>query len=564
MQMNVISSTQRKPVVAAEINDQGASALSNTPAKILFVGQMSPQGTATPNAPTEAITNPGQAESLFGAGSMLHRMLRAALESDKRSYFYGLPIADPASGSDFAEGGYSLSGTATAGNTEYPYLGADRTGGRVAVAIQRLDDAEDVAQAVKNAVNTYGVELASGSLTAGAWYEITAVDDADFMASADTDGSNVAGQVFRASASPSVTLSAANKVRPVSNALGVVAYVLDSDGERHKVKFIAKNRGTLGNDFPIKRNLRGNEGGESTTPGLVWTLTPMSGGTGQPDLSTALASVEGKKYDAICLPYTDADNTELVEDLMDGQWFPTAAQYGHVFMAKQGSFGSMSSWGNAQNGKHLSVWANYGQLADPPVVAAACGAVVAAELNTHPARPVSNLRVKALYLPPESERFTPEEMNLLYYDGISPLEVTADGGVKTDRVITCYQVTDDGTETDAWLDVNVPASLATFNKTMTSTLDAAYPRSILVSDNTPIGEDPQGILVRPLDIRNTILSAYMPLVEDGICQDVEHFAQTLVVEIDADDPNRVNIFCEPTLAGQLFVLALQNRFKKAA
>ena len=488
---------------------------------------------------------------------MLHRMIRAALYCDKRSYLYGLPIADPASGSDFAIGQIAASGTATASNTEYLYLSADKTYGRVAIPISKTDDDETVASTIKNAVNVYGAELASGSLTVGSWYEISARDSADFTA--DGSASNTVGQVFRAS-SATVTLSSTDKVKPVSNKHSVFAYVLA--GALSTVKFVAKNKGALGNDIDVRWNHRGIEGGESATPGITMVVTPMASGTSQPDLTTALSGIEGKQYDAIVCPYTDSNNVELLESLMDDNWTPDTAIYGHVYTAKSGNFGTISSWGNGENSEHITAWSSYGQLADPACLVASCASVVASELNEHPARPTHNLRIKSLYAPSESERFTPEEANLLLYDGISPLEITTDGGVKTDRVITMKQLTEAGSETDSWLDVNVPACLAYINRYMVAKVENTYPRNILVSDETPVGEG--SVIVRPRDIKNLLIGAYEPLVTQGICQGADHFASTLLAEIDSTDTNRVNIRMEPVLAGQLFVVAIQNRFLKAA
>ncbi len=557
IQFNTISSTLRKPSVLAEIDSSGASGLSKTPAKILVIGQMSPSGTATANEISTAITSAEQAESLFGAGSMIHRMIRAALYSDNRSYLYALPIADPTSGSDFALGSITVSGTATASNTEYLYAAADKTYGRVSIPIAKTNSAETVAGSIRSTINAYGAELATGSLTAGEWYEITAHDSVDFTS--DGSPTNTVGQVFRAS-SATVTLSSTDKVKPVSNKHAVLAYILD--GAETVVRLIAKNKGALGNDIPLMLNYRGVAGGESATPGITMTVSAMASGTSQPDLTTALSGVEGKQYDAIICPYTDSSNVELLEALMTSQWEPDVALYGHCYQAISGSFGTISSWGNSQNSEHISTWASYGQLCDPAVVAASCGSVVAAELVEHPARPCHNLRIKALYAPQESERFTPEEANLLYFDGMSPLEVTVDGGVKTDRVITMKQLSDAGTETDSWLDVNVPAVLSYFNKYMVSKIQNTYPRSILVSDSTPVGEG--SVIVRPRDIKNLLIGAYEPLVTAGICQSQDHFAATLVAEIDASDTNRVNISMQPVLAGQLFVCAIKNVFRKTA
>ncbi|MFM0191645.1 hypothetical protein PQQ65_01020 [Paraburkholderia strydomiana] len=69
-----------------------------------------------------------------------------------------------------------------------------------------------------------------------------------------------------------------------------------------KVNFTAKNKGTAGNDIDLHLNCRGAAGGESTPAGLTTTIVAMTGGTTNPALTSALASLGDTTYDFIAFP----------------------------------------------------------------------------------------------------------------------------------------------------------------------------------------------------------------------------------------------------------------------
>jgi hypothetical protein len=84
---------------------------------------------------------------------------------------------------------------------------------------------------------------------------------------------------------------------------------------------------------------------------------------------------------------------------------------------------------------------------------------------------------------------------------------------------------------------------------MKSAITSKYPRVKLVPDGTKIG--PGQAAVTPTDIKAELIAEYGNAIYDGLAADMANFKSNLVVEIDNNDPNRVNVLWPPRLAGQL-------------
>ncbi|AJP73167.1 phage tail sheath subtilisin-like domain-containing protein [Sphingomonas hengshuiensis] len=110
-----IASNQRRPGVAAEFsNVRAVSGLPPAPQKILLVGQKLATGSSA--LVPQRMTSADQAVALFGRGSMLHGMVRAALKASGSTEVWAIGVEDNSGG---VSGVVSLTytGTATAAGT---------------------------------------------------------------------------------------------------------------------------------------------------------------------------------------------------------------------------------------------------------------------------------------------------------------------------------------------------------------------------------------------------------------------------------------------------------------
>ncbi|MNL22928.1 Phage tail sheath protein [compost metagenome] len=91
-------------------------------------------------------------------------------------------------------------------------------------------------------------------------------------------------------------------------------------------------------------------------------------------------------------------------------------------------------------------------------------------------------------------------------------------------------------------------------------ITSKYGRHKLANDGTRFGAGQA--IVTPSIIRNELIAAYSALERQGIVENMEAFQEHLIVERDAQNPNRVNILFPPDYVNQLRVVALLNQFRQ--
>lgn len=147
LSFNLIPANLRIPGVYSEIdNSQAVSGPQLIQYRRLIVGQMLDAGTATP-LQLVRVTSIAQARTLFGAGSMLHGMLQAALTNNSFTECWVMPIEDDGAGVD-ATGNIVFGGAPTAAGTLNLYI----AGRRVRVAVASGDTTSAIATAVVSAL----------------------------------------------------------------------------------------------------------------------------------------------------------------------------------------------------------------------------------------------------------------------------------------------------------------------------------------------------------------------------------------------------------------------------
>ncbi|HEG1707424.1 TPA: phage tail protein, partial [Yersinia enterocolitica] len=68
-------------------------------------------------------------------------------------------------------------------------------------------------------------------------------------------------------------------------------------------------------------------------------------------------------------------------------------------------------------------------------------------------------------------------------------------------------------------------------------------------------------IVTPNVIKGEMLSVYRQLERAGIVENFELFKQYLIVERNADNPNRLDVLFPPDYVNQLRVFAVLNQFR---
>lgn len=330
------------------------------------------------------------------------------------------------------------------------------------------------------------------------------------------------------------------------------------------VTLTANNAGMAGNEIDIRLNYLGSPAGESTPIGLALTIAPMTGGAINPGegLQTALDNCGDMPFDFIVCPYTDTVSLDALHTFLNdqtGRWSWSQQIYGHAFAAYRGTLAAGTTFGTGRNNQHESVLAFNDSPTPAWIIAAQLTGSIAPALRNDPGRPVQTLPIVGMQAPPVASRFLLTERNTLLYDGMSTFNVGDDGTCYAENITTTYQKNPWGDPDDSYLEVETMFLLMYILRAMRSMVTSKYSRMKLVANGTRFASG--SAIVTPLLIRADVIAKYQELEFNGYVQQSELFAQQVIVEQNAHNPNRVDCLWPGTLIDQLRIFALLAQFR---
>lgn len=321
------------------------------------------------------------------------------------------------------------------------------------------------------------------------------------------------------------------------------------------VTITSHTKGECGNDIDIRANYYE---GEVYPVGVSVNITAMRNGTINPDLGLAIANFGDEWWKYIINPFTDAENLTLLRPELLKRWGPIAQIDGLCCMAKRGTHAQTSTFG-VQFNDHLFTTLGTNIVPQPAYIwASAFGAVCSKYLAIDPARPLQTLPLNLL--PPKtSARWKLEERNLLLYDGISTYTVNAGGVPQLETIVTMYRKNSYGDVDPSYRFVETIATLSYWRYAIRVRIQQKYPRHKLAKDGIRVA--PGQAIVTPQTIRTELFALFTELEWKGLVEDFEAFKKQLIVEIDEDNPCRVNVLTNPDLVNQFRLYAERTAFK---
>lgn len=363
----------------------------------------------------------------------------------------------------------------------------------------------------------------------------------------------IAGQLVQISVASTDTVSSiATNLAAAINAnaqLPVVATVAAAT-----VTLTCNWKGLTGNDITIIPNYLGSRGGQLMPAGVGLTITAMTSGAGEPVFTPAIAAIQMLEFDYCGMPYTDTAsmaswNTEYGFGA-GGRWNYQRQQYGQIWNAFRDDYADALTWGMGNNSPVMSTMAIEPLVPSPvwEVCAAYCGAA-ALGFSDDPARPLQTLELLGILPATLQNRFSQAEQNNLASSGLAVQGVDPAGNMMILVEQTQYQLNSFGQADSAFGLATVLSTLAELLRRMKSAVTTKWPRVKLVPDGTKLG--PGQAAVTPSSIKAELISEYNQAIFDGLVSDQADFANNLQVEIDDENPNRIDVLWPPYLAGQL-------------
>ena len=343
------------------------------------------------------------------------------------------------------------------------------------------------------------------------------------------------------------TMMAANIVLAVNAYLDLPVTAASALGV---VTLTARHKGVFGNDIDVRFNLQRDE---SFPAGVSIVMGDGVTGTGNPDVATALAAIASESYYTIVMPFTDITNLDKIRVELASRFGGMDMRTGHVFVGRAGTHGQLTTFGAARNNVHETLMG----VKRPPQGtynwAARMAAVVEFNGAIDPARPFKTLEVPGLLAPVEADRFTRPERELLLRDGVSTFEVTQDGTVLIEQIITSYQTNPQGIDDVSYLALNTKWTVDFMRYSFRVDVALAFPRHKLADDGTNFDEGQP--MATPLLIKSTLIATARKLERVGILEDFETFKKKLTVLRSISDRNRVNAVIPPNCVNQFNVFA---------
>lgn len=412
----------RLPLFYAENDNSQANVISLGWATLL-IGHKLSSGFLPLNT-VEAVSTVSAAKYLFGAGSMLARMVEYYRLVDPSGLLFCVAIADPGAGVA-ATGTITVTGPSTAAGTINLYI----AGQRVQVNVGIGDSANTIATSINAAIN--------------------AATDLPLTSTAAT---NVVTMTCRWKGLTGNDINIRDSYRGWSG------------GE------------TLPSGVSLACSGAGFLAGGTGSPTFAGApITAM--GDEQYDFVIHPFS------DSASL---DALQTELNDT--SGRWSYIRQLYGHCYTAQRGTYSDLLTVGGLRNDQHNTLDGFETLMPTPSwEFAASFGGRNAGYISIDPARPTHNGELVGVLPPPPGSRFIFSERNALAGNGIAVCR-TENGRVVIDRAVTTYQKNSLGQADTSYLDSETMHTTAYVLRYLRAAITSKYARQKLANDGTRFDE----------------------------------------------------------------------------
>lgn len=381
------------------------------------------------------------------------------------------------------------------------------------------------------------------------------------FAGAPTEAGTIAFQIGGRSIKIAVSLASTPATLATALAAAIVAddkcvMTAAVDGvDTAKVNITCKTKGAFGNEVKLSDSYYS---GEEVPAGLTLTYVQPTGGTTNPDVDDVWPVIGDSQYILVVSPFMDSENLGKIETELDKRFGPTKMNDGYHFGCVRGTVGDLTTLGDSYNSQFNLIMGSAGPE-NPWKWASAIVAQIALSASIDPARPFQTLVLSGIKAPKESEFFTLEERNILLENGICTYFVDAGGKVNIEVIVTTYKENSFGSADESYKYLNTPLTLSYLRYDLKATITSKFPRHKLVKNGTRL--NPGQAAVSPNDIKAELIAKYREWEGKGLVENFDLFKENLIVEINGDNPNRVDVLLPPDLVNQLIVFATKVQFR---
>lgn len=294
----------------------------------------------------------------------------------------------------------------------------------------------------------------------------------------------------------------------------------------------AKHKGAYGNGISL--------GFAATNGCTTATVTAMASGSGDAEITPALAAVFGEQYHVIACASTENTNLTALRTHLEAVSGAIEQRPGIGVYGQTGALAATTTAaGDLNTGRVVSAYLR-GSRSHAMEIGAAMAGVLAFEED--PARPLNTLELKGILAPAVADRLSRNEQENLLANGVTPLEVGPGNRVQVVRAISTYTQDAQGVDDVSLLDITTIRTLDYVRKACRERVALRFPREKLSSKTPP-------------KVRSELLDVLFKLEELEIVENVAEHADKLIVERDLQDNNRLDAAIPADVVNGMHVLA---------
>lgn len=343
-----------------------------------------------------------------------------------------------------------------------------------------------------------------------------------------------------------------DKAFPLINQKTDDLHVTASAGAAGVVNLTAKAKGPHGNDIAIRTKVIAGAGGACAASGAF-----LTGGTTEPDFTTALSTIAGREYDYIAVGISNAEaqsnggstNQARVVTHINTYNNGLNAKLQQCVLASTGSIASAKVGAIGRNSvvaEHVS-WTNAESLP-----CEFSGAEIGDRMRRRRLNPNSNrigTKLKALYgsADPVGDDPTITEAQDSLDNGVTIGGYTANGELVLIRPITTHSQDSSGNPDKRCFDVNEVDAMYDYAKDLRSALPQEFGTAKITKNRVEGDEElPEGV-VEERDVSTFIVDRTLNFwVPKGVIDGTDFRAAVaggqLIVQVNASDPTQVDVF----------------------
>jgi phage tail sheath gpL-like len=322
------------------------------------------------------------------------------------------------------------------------------------------------------------------------------------------------------------------------------------------VTLTADHKGTCGNSIDLRLNLYG----EAMPAGLALTLSAMAGGAGDPAPGDLTQIIGQRRFWYVGLGITDAATLAAWHAESQLRYKPPYQAGFRAFTALRGDYATAAAFGSTKNYEHI---ADLSLELNPTTTweaAAILTAAAAPQLYNNPVESLEGVPLPGM-IGVSYHDWT--NANSLLFKGMSVMQVSKDGSCSIKRIISMYQFRPDGSEDDAFLDINTAEGMDRIRTEQRVGAIQRFTGTAAAKSNE--GYRP-GLRITTVDeVTAYLLTLYKEklMKEYGWVQAYDFYKANLVVEQDPTNPSRFNYLDTPVILSPFYILAGRSQFRKA-